>query len=277
MTRRSAALGLAGAAILVAVAAAGAAGGQREVTVARAPVIAAAGDISCEPGDTTNPCKQRETSDLLVSGGYDAVLALGDIQYERGTLAAFRTAYDPTWGRVKSITRPAVGNHEYGTPNAARLLRLLRPGGRPSRAGVVLLRPRRVARRRAQLELRTRRWVWARIATGQVAARRPPRASGAMHARVLASPAVLVGRSRLRRSLSRLLEEAVRGRCGRRPRRARPRLRALRAADGDRLARPTARDPAVRRRHRRQGLSTRSRRSRRTASADPRRRSECCA
>jgi hypothetical protein len=62
---------------------------------------------------------QRETSDLLVTGGYDAVLALGDLQYEDGTLSAFRTAYDPTWGRVKGITRPAVGNHEYRTPNAA--------------------------------------------------------------------------------------------------------------------------------------------------------------
>jgi chitodextrinase len=42
-----------------------------------------------------------------------AVLPLGDNQYYCGGLAAFQTAYDPTWGRLKAITRPVVGNHEY--------------------------------------------------------------------------------------------------------------------------------------------------------------------
>ncbi|MEJ7892691.1 MAG: metallophosphoesterase [Solirubrobacteraceae bacterium] len=49
----------------------------------------------------------------------DAVLALGDVQYENATLAEFMGAYDPSWGRVKAITRPAVGNHEYQTPGAS--------------------------------------------------------------------------------------------------------------------------------------------------------------
>lgn len=82
------------------------------------PVIAAAGDVSCAPGDTTNPCRQRETSDLVLAGDYDAVLGLGDLQYEEGALAAFRGAYEPTWGRVKAVTRPATGNHEYSTRGA---------------------------------------------------------------------------------------------------------------------------------------------------------------
>ena len=30
-----------------------------------------------------------------------------------------RTATSPTWGRHKARTRPAVGNHEYGTPGAS--------------------------------------------------------------------------------------------------------------------------------------------------------------
>jgi hypothetical protein len=40
-------------------------------------------------------------------------LALGDTQYYCGGYQAFLQSYDPSWGRVKSITHPVVGNHEY--------------------------------------------------------------------------------------------------------------------------------------------------------------------
>ncbi|MCA1712181.1 MAG: metallophosphoesterase [Actinobacteria bacterium] len=40
-------------------------------------------------------------------------LPLGDLQYEDATLSKFQQVYDPTWGRLKAISRPAVGNHEY--------------------------------------------------------------------------------------------------------------------------------------------------------------------
>ncbi|MDT5052152.1 MAG: hypothetical protein QOF66_518, partial [Mycobacterium sp.] len=53
--------------------------------------------------------------DLLVNGGFAAVIALGDNQYYCGGYSAFQQAYDLSWGRVKSITHPAVGNHEYLT------------------------------------------------------------------------------------------------------------------------------------------------------------------
>jgi hypothetical protein len=46
------------------------------------------------------------------------VLMLGDGSYEDGTLAQYQSFYDPTWGRFKSITHPATGNHEYQTPDA---------------------------------------------------------------------------------------------------------------------------------------------------------------
>jgi hypothetical protein len=71
------------------------------------PVIAAAGDIS----DNTLS-GQDQTDELVVNQGLDAVLALGDIQYESGELANFNAYYDPTWGRVKSITFPSPGNHD---------------------------------------------------------------------------------------------------------------------------------------------------------------------
>jgi acid phosphatase type 7 len=48
-----------------------------------------------------------------VNAGLSTVLALGDVQYECAGYSAFLGSYDPSWGRVKSITRPAIGNHEY--------------------------------------------------------------------------------------------------------------------------------------------------------------------
>lgn len=93
------------------------------VTLARpaGPVIAAAGDIACDPNSnafnegrgSATACHQRATSDLLVNAGLTAALAIGDLQYYCGALAAFMFSYDPSWGRVKSITYPAPGNHEY--------------------------------------------------------------------------------------------------------------------------------------------------------------------
>jgi hypothetical protein len=77
--------------------------------------VAAAGDIACAPGKPVAnwQCQQQATSDLLVGQGYDGVLALGDNQYDAGTLQNYLGSYDPTWGRVRGITRPVPGNHEY--------------------------------------------------------------------------------------------------------------------------------------------------------------------
>jgi acid phosphatase type 7 len=90
------------------------------------PVIATAGDIACDPAapsfnggvGTATECRMAATSDLLLGVGLVAVLPLGDTQYERGALGAFQQSYAPSWGRVKSISRPAVGNHEYQTADA---------------------------------------------------------------------------------------------------------------------------------------------------------------
>ena len=71
------------------------------------PVIAAAGDIACDPtnshfnggnGDSI-ACRQKYTSDLL-STDLAAVLPLGDVQYYCGGYAAFQQSYDLSWGRV---------------------------------------------------------------------------------------------------------------------------------------------------------------------------------
>jgi hypothetical protein len=77
------------------------------------PVVAAAGDISC-----ASLCAQVQTASLITDViRPQAVLGLGDFQYETGTLDNFRAFYDPTWGRFKSITYPINGDAEdfYGT------------------------------------------------------------------------------------------------------------------------------------------------------------------
>ena len=81
--------------------------------------VAAAGDIACGAGSSGASCSQSQTAWLVDRGGYAAVLALGDLQYENGALADFRTFYDASWGAFKSTTHPAAGNHEYNTPSAA--------------------------------------------------------------------------------------------------------------------------------------------------------------
>jgi hypothetical protein len=75
--------------------------------------IAAAGDIaSCtSTGD-------EATAALLATISGD-VLALGDSVYVSGSPDEYANCYEPTWGVYKARTRPAVGNHEYGTENAS--------------------------------------------------------------------------------------------------------------------------------------------------------------
>jgi hypothetical protein len=91
---------------------------------AAAPVIATAGDIACDPGGSnfnggngsTSSCRDKYTSNLIVNNpSIAAVLPLGDNQYYCGGFSAFQASYDLSWGRLKSITHPSVGNHEYLT------------------------------------------------------------------------------------------------------------------------------------------------------------------
>ncbi len=87
------------------------------------PVIAAAGDIACDPRDSNfnggkgvpNYCQAPATANLLGGiSGLKAVLPLGDLQYEDATpLSDWQASYDQSWGRFKDITYPVIGNHEY--------------------------------------------------------------------------------------------------------------------------------------------------------------------
>jgi hypothetical protein len=91
------------------------------------PVIAAAGDVACQPdlpafnggAGLDRQCHQRQVSDLLLRSDLWAVLGLGDLQYNNGEYTNFVASFDPTWGRLRNIMRPVPGNHEYGTDGAA--------------------------------------------------------------------------------------------------------------------------------------------------------------
>lgn len=71
-------------------------------------VVAAAGDVSHPEINA-----QELTAKLVESFSPAAVLLPGDAQYGEGRLDEFQHAYEPTWGRFKSKTWPAPGNHEY--------------------------------------------------------------------------------------------------------------------------------------------------------------------
>jgi hypothetical protein len=85
------------------------------------PRVAAAGNIACDPSDpdflggagTTETCASKATSDVMVGRKLDGVLTLGDAQYECG--GAYPQSYGLTWGRLKAITHPAIGNHDVVT------------------------------------------------------------------------------------------------------------------------------------------------------------------
>lgn len=96
-------------------------------TVPADPRIAAVGDIACAPSSgsfnggagTATSCRQMAVSQLVVDGTYAAFLGLGDLQYDSGVFTDFLASYDPSFGRVKAITHPVPGNHEYQTKGAA--------------------------------------------------------------------------------------------------------------------------------------------------------------
>ncbi len=77
-------------------------------------ILVGAGDIA--------DCKDlsgAEATAKLLDQFPGTVMAVGDLAYPDGSKENF-VCYDKTWGRAKSRTRPAVGNHEFhsigGTP-----------------------------------------------------------------------------------------------------------------------------------------------------------------
>jgi hypothetical protein len=108
------------------------------------PVVAAAGDVACAPPATrtSSNCHHADTANLLLARPYNAVLPLGDLQYDCGQLSAFRSVYDPSWGQVKSISRPTPGDNDYvgntcSTPGASGYFTYFGSAASPDQPGCI--------------------------------------------------------------------------------------------------------------------------------------------
>ena len=118
---------------------------------------------------------------------------LGDNAYPDGTTAEFANCYDPTWGRHKARTRPAVGNHEYGTTGATGYYGYFGAAAGDAQKGyysydlgawhIIVLNSNCSAVGGCD----------AGIGPGAMAARRPGRPPGGLHAGLLAPPALQLG------------------------------------------------------------------------------------
>jgi len=85
--------------------------------------VVAVGDMSCDATDpaqrspavgrATDRCQGRRVADAAVALKPDYLLGLGDYLYEMPTSASYRQIYGPTWGRLRGVTVPALGNQEY--------------------------------------------------------------------------------------------------------------------------------------------------------------------
>jgi acid phosphatase type 7 len=96
----------------------------------RAPVLAAVGDISCQPGgpeegekptdtcdqgsgSTVRDAAQNATADQVEAMKPALVAVLCDEQYQNGYYSDFENSFDKYWGAFKFLQRPSPGNHEF--------------------------------------------------------------------------------------------------------------------------------------------------------------------
>lgn len=78
-------------------------------------VIGAAGDLTGDhlPWNNVHRGQYDDVSDLAMSMRLDKFLVLGDAQHNWGTLEEYMAYYDSSFGRLKGITAPVTGNHDY--------------------------------------------------------------------------------------------------------------------------------------------------------------------
>lgn len=88
---------------------------------AQVPTVVAVGDIACATDQRVSAtrCRHHDTARLARAYRPSLVLALGDLQYRAATLREFQSSYRRSWGKLKRVTRPVPGNHEYKSRGAA--------------------------------------------------------------------------------------------------------------------------------------------------------------
>lgn len=105
--------------------------------------IVAVGDIACsldDPnflGEDNKYCQSAKTHALVAGINPDAILVLGDLQYNKGELSHFLGSYNNDWGKEKAITYPTPGNHEYETLKAAGYFEYFNGSNSNGRAGEI--------------------------------------------------------------------------------------------------------------------------------------------
>jgi acid phosphatase type 7 len=85
---------------------------RKSVSIPSDVVLVGAGDIA-----DCNSLAGAEATAKLLDQVPGTVMAVGDLAYPNGTADNFK-CYDRTWGRAKSRTRPAPGNHEFHSSGA---------------------------------------------------------------------------------------------------------------------------------------------------------------
>ena len=152
------------------------------------PVLVGAGDIADCGG------RGDEATARVLDGIGGTVFTLGDNAYENGTSAEFRDCYAPSWGRHKTRTRPAPGNHDYNTPGADGYFDFFgRRAGAPGRgyysydrgAWHVVVLNSNCGEVRCTIGSRQERWLRADLAANEsactLALSHHPRFSSGMH------------------------------------------------------------------------------------------------
>jgi hypothetical protein len=86
---------------------------SRSIAASRDPVLVGAGDIA-DCGLRADTATARLVATI---GG--TVFTAGDNAYPNGSARQFRACYGPTWGRFRTRTRPAPGNHDWVTRRLA--------------------------------------------------------------------------------------------------------------------------------------------------------------
>jgi len=113
------------------------------------PVETAPAPLPTNPGSTwinifgdTGWCGSpgmRPVARMLAELGGDVFLA-GDLAYDNGTIEEFQRCFDPDFGRFKSRSWAAPGNHDYQTPNANGYFNYFGDRAGPNRLGYYAVR-----------------------------------------------------------------------------------------------------------------------------------------
>jgi len=81
----------------------------------------APGDVFLTGAGDIASCTSRgdEATAAILARTPGTIFTAADNAYESGTAGQYESCYRPSWGQFKERTRPAIGNHEYVTPNGA--------------------------------------------------------------------------------------------------------------------------------------------------------------